>query len=70
MEISINQNVSFGMKPIKSLHKYAIENPNRVIKIDSDKLKKANKSIKMALKGAKIELQRARESASRIFLNV
>lgn len=70
MEISINSNVSFCMKPIKSLRTNALKHPNRLKKLDSDKLKKANESIKSALKGAKIELQKARESASRIFLNL
>ena len=69
MEINTN-NVVFGMKAISSIKDYARKNPNKRLKIDPQKIKKANESIKKALKGTQIERQKAKDSASKIILTV
>lgn len=67
MEINTN-NVVFGMKAITSLKQYAKTHPKKRIKIDPDKWEKANKNIKMALKGLKMERYKAQKSASETIL--
>ena len=65
-----NDSTSFGMKHIESLSSWAIKNKDKVIKIDPEKIAKANESIKEALKNSKIERQKASESASKILLTI
>ena len=70
MNINITNDITFGMKAITSLKEYARKNPDKKIEIDSEKIKKANESIRQALKNAKKERLKAEESASQILLTV
>jgi F0F1-type ATP synthase membrane subunit b/b' len=70
MDIKVSQDFTFGMKAIASLKQYARKHPEKRIKIDPEKMKKANESIQKALKDAKKERLEAEKSASQILLNV
>lgn len=58
------------MIKIDSLSAYARRNPQKVIKIAPEKWAKVRISIEKALMHSKSERAKAKESASKIFLNV